>query len=131
MVYERQIATATRLITAKGALCTWREPGAVSGSPALPVAGVPTDRPVYIVFLTNTNRESLAGFLSMIPGTELPVGGRRGLMAVPAFVPTLSGRVSVGPNFVEPALTLVPEKGIDRLAPNDVETILYYLRFVE
>lgn len=133
MVYERQIATAARLIKEKGAECVWREPGAPTGSPAAPVDGVPTDYPVSIVFLTNKNREAFAGLLSMIAGTELPTSGRGGLMAgnVP-FTPSLSGRVSIGPGaFVEPALALVPHKGIELLAPNAVEAILYTLRFAE
>lgn len=130
MVYERQIATATRLIEAKGQRCYWREPGTPTGSPADPTPGVPADYPVSIVWLTNANRESLAGFLSMLAGTEVPTGGRRGLMAgnVP-FVPSLAGRISLNATqFVEPSLALLDKNGIDRLAPNGAEVILYYLR---
>lgn len=131
MTYERQIATATRLILKYGAMCTWREPGPVTGSPAAPTAGDPSDVAVPIVFLTNTNRESLSGLLSMIADTELPSGGKRGLMPVVPFTPSLSGRICLGPVFKEPALNLDPKNGIDLLAPNGVEPILYYLRFVE
>jgi hypothetical protein len=129
MTFERQIATATRLIDRYGATCVWREPGTPTGSPASPVPGTPEDHAVKIVFLTNTTRESLAGLLSMITETELPTGGKRGLMAAVNFQPSLSGRVAVGTTFAEPALRLIPKNGIDLLAPNQVEPILYYLRF--
>ena len=60
MVYERQIATATRLIEKYGQACTWREPGTPTGNPANPTPGLPTDYPVHIVFLDNGK---LVGFL--------------------------------------------------------------------
>jgi hypothetical protein len=130
MVFERQIATAARLIDRYGQACYWREPGTPTGSPAAPQPGTPTDYPVKIVWLSNPNREALAGLLSMIAGTEVPTGGKRGLMAgnVP-FTPSLRGRIS--PNaaaFSEPAFALHQENGIDLLNPNGNEPILYYLR---
>jgi hypothetical protein len=131
MTFERQIATATRLITRYGARCVWREPGTPTGSPAAPVAGVPVDHDVYIVLLTNANRESLAGLLSMITDTELPTSGKRGLMPAVEFTPSLSGRICLGTTWDEStAMNLMPEKGIDLLAPNGIEPILYYLRLV-
>jgi hypothetical protein len=130
MTFERQIATASRLIAQYGADCVWREPGTPTGSPARPVAGTPSDAAVKILFLTNTSRESLASLLSMIADTELPSGGKRGLMAGNiSFTPSLSGLVAVGNVFAEPALRILPKNGIDLLAPNQVEPILYYLRF--
>jgi hypothetical protein len=127
-VYDRQIATAARLIAAKGQLCTWREPGAPTGSPAAPTPGVPADYPVRIVFLSNAKNEGLAGLLSMIAGTEVPSGGMRGLMAAVPFAPSLLGKVARASTFAEPALSLVDDKGIDVLNLNG-EVILYYLRF--
>lgn len=127
-VYDRQIATAARLIEAKGQLCTWREPGTPTGSPAAPTPGLPVDRPVHIVFLSNNKQEGLAGLLSMIAGTEVPTGGMRGLMAAVPFTPTLMGRVARAPAFAEPSLSLMDDKGIDVLNLNG-EIILYYLRF--
>lgn len=129
MTFERQIATATRLIGRYGARCNWREPGTPTGSPAAPVPGTPVDHEVTILFLTNTTRESLSGLLSMITDTELPSGGKRGLMAAVNFQPSLSGLISVGVTYAEPALRILPKNGIDLLAPNQVEPILYYLRF--
>jgi hypothetical protein len=128
MVYERQIATARRLITAKGQMCTWREPGVPGGTFAEPTAGTPADYQVPIVFLSNSNRESLAGLLSMIPGTEIPTQGMRGLMPAVPFAPSLAGRVTRGSTFSEPALHLLDKNGIDVLNLNG-EIILYYLRF--
>lgn len=128
MVYERQIATASRLIKAKGQLCTWREPGDPTGTFAQPVAGVPTDHAVHIVFLSNNSRESLSGLLSMMPDMDIPTSGVRGIMAAVNFTPTLRGKVTRGPVFAEPALGLLDKNGIDVLSPNG-EIILYYLRF--
>lgn len=128
-VYDRQIATAARLIAAKGQLCTWREPGAPTGSPAAPTAGAPTDYPVHIVFLSNAKNEGLAGLLSMFPDLpDVPTGGMRGLMPAVPFTPSLLGRVARAATFTGPILNLMDEKGIDVLAPNG-EIILYYLRF--
>lgn len=130
MVYERQVALAKRLIEAKGGRCIWREPGTPTGSPAAPTPGVPTDHVVSIVFLSNNNRESLAGLLSMIAGTEIPTSGRRGLMPAVDFEPTLLGRVCIGDVWDDAkALSVVPEKGIDVVNVNGVEPILYFLRF--
>jgi len=130
VTFERQIATAARLIAYYGATCTWREPGEPTGPKSAPVPGVPVDNPVKIVMLTNANNLSFAGLLAMITDTELPTGGKRGLMAanIP-FTPSLSGRIALGNVFAEPALGLLPENGLDLLAPNGVEPILYYLRF--
>lgn len=129
MVYERQIATATRLIRQKGQLCTWREPGEPGGTPSKPTAGIPTDRNVYIVFLNNANRENFHSFLSLLKDTEVPTGGLRGLMAVTSFTPTLKGLVARAPTYTGPILTLENRNGIDKLDLNG-EIILYYLRFV-
>lgn len=130
-VYDRQIATATRLIAEKGQACLWRVPGAaVGGTPASPgPAGPPTDYPVRVVFLSNTSRESLAGFLSMLANTEVPSGGMRALMSgdVP-FTPALTHTLFKGETDAAPELVLHDKNGIDLLAPNG-EPILYFLRF--
>lgn len=128
MVYERQIATARRLITAKGQLCTWREPGTVGGTPNRPVPGTPIDKSVHIVFLNNTNREHLASFLSMIKDTEVPTGGLRGLMHAVDFTPSLMGQVARASTFTGPVLRVDDKNGIDKLDLNG-EVILYYVRF--
>lgn len=129
MVYERQIATATRLIEKYGQACTWREPGTPTGNPANPTPGLPTDYPVHIVFLDNSTRESLSAFLSMMAETEVPTGGLRGLMAPVPFSPSLMGKVARDTAFTEPALSIVDKNGIDVLNLNG-EIILYKLRFV-
>ena len=129
MVYEGQIATATRLIAKYGQACIWREPGTPTGNPANPTPAVPVDHPVSIVFLDNSTRESLSAFLSMIAETEVPTGGLRGLMAPVSFSPSLMGRVARATAFEEPALSIVDKNGIDVLNLNG-EIILYKLRFV-
>lgn len=129
MVYERQIALATRSITKYGQSCTWREPGPTTGSPANPTPGTPVDYPVPIVFLNNTNRDAFASFLSMLRDTDIPSGGLRGLMPAVPFSPTLKGRVTRGSVWQnEGALGLIDRNGIDTLNLNG-ELILYYLRF--
>lgn len=128
MVYEHQIATATRLIEKYGQACVWREPGTPTGNPANPTPAAPADHNVRIVFLNNTNKESLAAFLSMIAETDIPTGGMRGLMAPVSFTPTLKGRVARNTAFAEPSLSIMDKNGIDTLNLNG-ELILYYLRF--
>jgi len=138
-VYDRQIATAARLIAAKGQLCTWREPGTPTGSPAAPTPGVPVDNAVSIVFLSNSKQEGLAGLLSMIPDMpDVAAGGMRGLMAVGGwanglvpytFTPSRLGKVTRATSFdAGNYLSIMDEKGIDVLDLNG-EPILYYLRF--
>jgi hypothetical protein len=128
-VYDRQIATAARLIAAKGQLCMWREPGTPTGPANIPVEGVPADYPVSIVFLSNSKNEGLAGLLSMFRDLpDVPTGGMRGLMAAVPFTPSLMGRVARATTFAEPALNIMDDKGIDVLNVNG-EIILYYLRF--
>lgn len=128
MTYERQIATAKRLITKYGQACTWREPGAPTGPANNPTPGLPIDYSVNIAFLSNANREGLAGLLSMFTDTEVPTSGVRGLMPAQPFTPTLMGKVARQRPFAAPGLNIVDKNGIDALNING-EIILYFLRF--
>jgi hypothetical protein len=124
-VYDRQIATAQRMIAAKGELCTWRKMIApVGDDPANPAAGTPADYAVRIVFFPN-NQLHLLSTLSMLKETDIPGGRFYGLMGAVSFTPELVDTVinSKGKQF-----SIIDTNGIDELAPNG-ETILYKLRF--
>lgn len=129
-VYDRQIATARRLILRYGQPCLWRVPGQpVGGTAAAPgPVGDPVDFAVPIVFLSNKSRESLAGLLAMITDTEVPTSGMGGLMPAVPFQPRLTHVVFKGPDETAPRLHLMDKNGIDLVAPNG-EPILYFLRF--
>lgn len=91
-VFTRQIATAKRLIGAKGAACLWRVlPDAIQDTnkpwtvaPAAPIEYLN----VKIVFLpfTRMNYE----FLRQMTGTEIQIGDTYGLMAQQTFKPTIT-----------------------------------------
>lgn len=94
-VYARQIATAKRLINAKGAACLWRVlPDAVPDTDepwkVTPVAPIEY-RNVKIVFLpfSRLNYE----FLRQMTGTEIQIGDMYGLMAQQSFKPTITDLV--------------------------------------
>lgn len=123
-VYDREIAMAVRMIKAKGQLCQWVKPGAVTGTPAKPISGVPEKHDCHIVFLPN-KRDGLSSFLSMFPDApDVPTGGMRGLMAAVPFEPLLTDTVERGSEV----LGLMDKNGIDALNVNG-EPILFYLRF--
>lgn len=122
-VYARQIATAKRLITAKGKAVTWRSnsdgaPGDAS-QPWKPGATAAIDYLVSIVFLP----ENRVGYewLVRMTNSEIPEGSGYGLMHAVTFEPTLKDVVIKDGKELRIA-------SIDPLAPNG-EVILYTLRF--
>lgn len=124
MVFERQIATATRLIAKYGQDCTWRKTVA-TGPASKPTGQNVTDYPVKIVFV-NHKRESLLTALSMMTNTDIPSGGLLGLMAVVSFDPELPDAVIRGTE----QYGIADKNGIEKLAPNGEGAILYKLRLV-
>jgi len=122
-VYDRQIATAKRLISQKGQSVTWRQlaDGAPvdSSKPWKPSAATPTDNPVSIVFLPplKENQE----LIRYLKGTEVPTGSVSGLMPAVTFAPAAKDVV------IRNSVELVV-KSIDPLSPNG-EIILYFLEF--
>lgn len=125
-VYDRQIATAKRLITAKGRKCVWRaidnEDPADVDKPWKPGAVESEDHDVNIVFLPDTR--SQVEFLQALTGTDINVGDDYGLMPAVDFVPTLRAEV-----YDETGTTqLRSVKSIEPLAPNG-DVIMYTLRF--
>lgn len=125
-VYDRQIATAKRLIAAKGRACVWSqyEGGAAPdpGKPWKPGASVPTPHSVSIVFLPQSGQNS--AFLRALTGTDVPIGDDYGLMAAVDFLPTTKAEI-----YAEDGTTLLRTvKGFGVLAP-DGDPILYTLYF--
>lgn len=123
-VYARQIATAKRLIAAKGQLVTWRKiPDGVlpdSNMPWKPGAGgAPVDVNVKIVFFpyTRTNMQLMRALLPNAP--EILVGNMYGLMASVDFVPSKVDLILRGSRQIR-------INAIDELSP-DGTPILYTL----
>lgn len=94
MGFDRQIASALKLIKKNGQLVKWRTiPDAVIADPDKPwdttpaTPAVPVEHDVYIVFLLNNNKglESLAHAIN----SEVAKGAFRGLMGNVNFEPTL------------------------------------------
>lgn len=123
--FDRQIATAKRLIEKNGQKITWRKPGTSTpdtDKPWLPVATTPTDyTDISIVFLPNNriNNELLRYF----GATEVTTGNVRGLMWAVSFVPTAN-------DIVLRAGVELRVKSIDTLAPNG-QVILHTIEFHE
>lgn len=122
MVYERAIATAKRMIEAKGMPCVWTEirPGPAT-APNKPGPTISFEYPdTYLVFLP----ENRIGYewLKAITGTEIPEGGGYALMAAVDFEPTLSSTITqIDGTELQP-------NSIDPLSPNG-EIILYTVKF--
>lgn len=121
--FDRQIATAARLIAENGQSVTWRRitDGAPPdpGKPWKPGASAFIDSTVRIVFLPEDGRGF--EFLRLFGDTEVPKGKLVGLMAATSFVPTIKDSV------IRAGVALAIE-AINPLSPNG-ETILYTVRF--
>lgn len=125
-VYDRQIATAKRLIAAKGRACVWSQNEAAApadpNKPWKPGASVPTPHDVNVVFLPQSGQNS--AFLRALGGTDIPIGDDYGLMPAVDFVPTTKAEI-----YAEDGTTLLRSvKGFGVLAP-DGDPILYTVYF--
>lgn len=124
--YDRQIATAKRIIDQKGRECTWRNdvPGAPVDpeKPWLPGPSTTEEHTVKIVFLPDTknNKE----FLQAMSKEPINVGDDYGLLAAVDFHPNLKSSVWNDDNDV----MLRGIKSIEPLAPNG-DIILYTIKF--
>jgi hypothetical protein len=140
-VYDRQIATALRLIAKKGQAVTWVKHNAQQGNiQPWKTSKVPSgygvggygaggygvgnsDAPSYavsIVFLAP--KSGLQALFALMQGTSIPTGAPVGLMgAVTGFTPEINDMVMRGPK----AMVI---KDFDIVAPNG-EVILYKLEF--
>lgn len=124
-VYDTQIASAKRMINAKGEACIWRSITASGGTIAKPVTTVPIDHPVRMAFVP-IHRESLATSLAKIAGTDIGSGGIKGLMGQVDFSPQLGDCVIRTNGDI---LYIEPDNGIEAIDPNSEGVILYIVRF--
>lgn len=121
--YDRQIATAKRLIAKYGQSVTWRQirNGAINNAatPWKPSASEVTEKTAQIAFFpyTTENKQLLRHLL----GTEVPVGSLTGYMPSVDFEPALKDTV-VRDNKV------LSIKSIDPISPNG-QIILYTIQF--
>jgi hypothetical protein len=125
-VYDRQIASALRMIKARGETVVWRKKSTTTGGtaakPGTPVPGASHD--VVIVFFP-IDREYLKTYLSMLDNTEVPTGLLQGFMGQVPFDPELGDTVERGSEVY----SILPQNGIEKLDPNGEGAILYTLRF--
>lgn len=125
-VYASAIATAQRMIAAKGASCVWRVPTTPDvADPTKPWietdAAPPTEHAVKIVFLPITRINSQLMRFLVGQGYQ-PGGNVMGLMASVPFEPTLAGRV------VKQDGTVCAVRSVDPIAP-DGTPILWTIEF--
>lgn len=93
MVFERQIATATRLIAKYGETCLWQKPG--EKDPAVKPwkdseIDPPAPTPVKIVFFPNGGDNAIAAVIAALGDTDATVASEYGLMAAVSFDPATS-----------------------------------------
>lgn len=125
MIYDRQIATAKRLIAKYGAEAVWTKPAAQDGAakPWRDVReGEPSDFSVPIALFSAKDLGYGSTFaLAQMAGTdEIPVHKQMGLMSGGlAFVPDLTDSVVIAGSPVEVVQ-------IDILQPNGIP-LLYFL----
>lgn len=124
--YSDDIAGALEDIAEAGEACTWFKPASQAGTPSRPEAGAsPTQTPVFILFLPN-KQASMLTILSALADSNVPGGSEKGLMGNHGFTPELGDWI-IRANSER--MTIVPENGIDTLAPSGV-AILHTIRFV-
>lgn len=122
--FDRQIATATRLIEKNGHDVTWRQLGRGlpdADKPWRPASATNTDYTVTICFLSpGRTGQELFRYLTK---TEVTTGAVNGLMSSVPFVPSVADVV------IRDGETL-RIKSIDVLSPNG-QIILYTIEFAQ
>ena len=121
-VYDRQIASAIRLIKAKGQTVTWKKTNLVQDSTQPWKTSDPSAamHSVAIVFL-KPQSDFRNKMNHLLKGTDVPNGGVRGLMGAVDFTPDLTDVVIR--NEVEMRIM-----NFDVIAPNG-DAILYDIEF--
>lgn len=130
MSYAGAIASAKRMIAAKGQACLWRKPAALDETAddwRDIREGEPTDVEVRIAWFSPRDLgRGTEGFLQALAGSSVDVaeGSEIGLMASVAFEPLSSDTIVKGtdPEGAETAI-----QSIDRIAP-DGTPILYFVK---
>lgn len=124
-VFDRQIATAKRLVAKNGQVCEWHSVAASGGVPGKPAGATDVARPGIPLAFFPLEREYLATFLSMLKDSEIPSGLVLGLMGQVEFTPQLTDYVIRGTE----RYTIHPKNGIEVIDPNGEGVILYLIRF--
>ena len=116
-IYDRQIATATRLIEKYGQTITWRKVGILTPDATQPwenTNGTTVDYSPKMVFISKWRDQILLKYLK---GTDIPTGDITGLMATQSFIPAINDTIVRGSdNYVV--------KDINTVSPNGT-AILY------
>lgn len=123
-VYDRQTATALRLIGKYGAAVLWRSIDREPADPSQPWKGGPnttTEHDATVAFFPYSIQTK--ALMQQLAGTDVIVGADYGLMGRVNFVPTIGDEVITG---LDGRVRTV--QAIDPLAPNG-EIILYTIRF--
>lgn len=130
MSYAGAIATAQRLIAAKGQACLWRKPAPLDETAddwRDVREGDPIDAPVRIAWFTprDLGRGS-EQFFQALAGASIDVteGVEVGLMAAVEFEPLPSDTILKG---TDPEGVAIAIQSIDRIAP-DGTPILYFVK---
>lgn len=124
-VYDRQIATAQRIIKAKGEACVWASqiPPTTPDpdKPWLITPGAPVEYPDVAIAFFPLERQ-FSELIRYLKGTDIVGGSLYGLMGAVDFVPQITDTV------VRKDGTRLSIASIDPLAPNG-EKILYTIEF--
>lgn len=124
-VYDRQIASAKRMIAKYGQLCTWNSfSDGTGGTAADPVANVSAAHSNIPIAFFPLDREYLATFLSKLADTEIPIGLELAVMAQVSFVPSLRDTITRG----TVTYSIHQKNGIEKIDPNGEGAILYLVR---
>lgn len=124
--FDRQTATATRLIAKNGRKVLWRKQtaGALpdAAKPWKPGTDAEVDYPVTVVFLPEGLQTK--AFMQTLLGTDVIAGHDYGLMGAVGFVPTVKDALY----DLDGVTMLRTVESVDPLAPNG-DVIMYTLRF--
>jgi hypothetical protein len=124
-VFDRQIASALRMIDKYGETCTWRSRVQTGGTAAKPGGTTETPHTVKIAFLP-VDREYLMTFMARNQLTQEPSGLMQGFMGQVDFTPGLKDGVVRSSGEV---INVVDDNGIEVIDPNGEGVILYIMRF--
>lgn len=119
--FDRQIATAQRLIKKYGQECTWKVANKAAGAHSWePAAAADTDKTVNICFVAAKDR-FVRQLFQALKGSEIQIGSLAGFMGEVDFEPSINDTVLRDG-------VLLSIESIDLLSPNG-QKILYTIEF--